>query len=342
MPSLSKSSLGTDETVSAVAIKNTGGNGNRRCSEELSTKKKTGLLYQMSAHKSGKFGFVSRNRPCPVCGKADWCTVADDNSAAICQRIESNRRMPKGGWLHRFESNEALPNISMTAPSPLPTKPKMSPEELADRQIRFLDAMAVSDYARLSEAQDVSPFTLRAFGVGQWFDFNKCIDEWTIPQRSLDGELSGFRTMCQTRKRDKRSITGSRSGAFFDRNFITRQAIQQSGYILVCEGFSDAMLAYDMGFETVIGRSNCVGELDQITNLVGNIQPEHLLIVPDADIPGRDGARELIRAIEDQGTETHISNISLPDGHDIRSWCVTETKKTEFTRFLHGRLRDEQ
>lgn len=292
----------------------------------------------MGAHKSGKFGFVSRNRPCPVCGKADWCTIADDNSAAICQRIESGKRMPKGGWLHRFESSESLPNISMTVPGSSPAKPKMSPEELADRQISFIGAMVQSDYARLAEAQDVSPFTLRSFGVGQWFDFNRCINEWTIPQRSLDGELSGFRTMCQTRKRDKRSITGSRSGAFFDRNQITRQAIEQSGYILICEGFSDGMIAYDLGFKTVIGRSNCVGELDQITNLVADIQPKHLLIVPDSDTPGREGAQELIREIEGRDTETHISIISLPDGHDIRSWCVTATKKTEFTRFLQGRI----
>ena len=305
----------------------------------MSTKnKKTGLLYQMSRYKSGKYGYVSRNRPCPVCGKTDWCTIADDNSAAICQRIESGKRMPKGGWLHRFESSESLPNIAMTVPKSSPAKPKLSPEELADRQISFTGAMSESDYARLAEAQSVSELTLRAFGVGQWFDFNKCINEWTIPQRTLDGELSGFRTMCQTRKRDKRSITGSRSGAFFERNQITRPAIEQSGYILVCEGFSDAMLAYDLGFKTVIGRSNCVGELDQITNLVADIQPKHLLIVPDADTPGRDGAQELIRAIENQGTQTTISNIGLPDGHDIRSWCVTANQKTEFTRFLHGRL----
>tara|TARA_R110000803_G_scaffold54536_3_gene111257 strand:+ start:2513 stop:3439 length:927 start_codon:yes stop_codon:yes gene_type:complete len=308
----------------------------------MSTKKKTGLLYQMSHYKSGKYGYVSRNRPCPVCGKADWCAVADDGSAAICQRVESRKRMPKGGYLHRFESNESLPNISMTVPKPKTAKPKMSPEELASRQIGFLNSITDIDYQVLAKAQGVSVGTLRYFGVGCHFSFDHASECYTIPQRSLDGELCGFRTMSKTPERDKRSITGSRSGAFFDRNQISRQAIEESNYLLICEGFSDAMLAYDLGFKTVIGRSNCVGELDQITNLVGNIQPKYLLIVPDADSPGRDGTQELIRAIEQTEANTEISNIGLPDGHDIRSWCVTEAKKKEFTRFLQGRINDGQ
>jgi len=31
---------------------------------------------------------VSRRQPCPICGKPDWCLMAEDGSAAICARIE--------------------------------------------------------------------------------------------------------------------------------------------------------------------------------------------------------------------------------------------------------------
>ena len=37
---------------------------------------------------SEKMQRVSRKTPCPVCGKPDWCLVAEDGTAAICQRIK--------------------------------------------------------------------------------------------------------------------------------------------------------------------------------------------------------------------------------------------------------------
>lgn len=44
---------------------------------------------------------VDRDEPCDVCGKPDWCTRADDGSAACCMRVESERPLKNGGWLHR-------------------------------------------------------------------------------------------------------------------------------------------------------------------------------------------------------------------------------------------------
>ena len=41
---------------------------------------------------------VSRSDPCPICGKPDWCVVAED--AVICARIESLKRCGEAGWLH--------------------------------------------------------------------------------------------------------------------------------------------------------------------------------------------------------------------------------------------------
>ena len=32
---------------------------------------------------------VTRNDPCPICGRGDWCLVAKDKSAAICPRTEA-------------------------------------------------------------------------------------------------------------------------------------------------------------------------------------------------------------------------------------------------------------
>ena len=43
---------------------------------------------------------VSKQRPCPVCGKPDWCLIARDGSAAICARIAegSVKQCGEAGW----------------------------------------------------------------------------------------------------------------------------------------------------------------------------------------------------------------------------------------------------
>ena len=51
---------------------------------------------------------VSRRRPCPVCQKPDWClfTGGDDApTAAICARVESDRRAGEAGWVHRLRDD---------------------------------------------------------------------------------------------------------------------------------------------------------------------------------------------------------------------------------------------
>src|SRR4051812_36138285 len=45
---------------------------------------------------------VSKATPCPVCEKPDWCLVARDRSAAICQRVKSDRECGQAGYLHRL------------------------------------------------------------------------------------------------------------------------------------------------------------------------------------------------------------------------------------------------
>src|SRR5947208_2902513 len=48
---------------------------------------------------------VSRDRPCPVCERPDWCLIAADGSAAICARAESPKRCGEAGWLHQLRDD---------------------------------------------------------------------------------------------------------------------------------------------------------------------------------------------------------------------------------------------
>lgn len=46
-----------------------------------------GLTAFLHSH-SDRMRRVSRTAPCPICGRADWCLISPDGSAAICPRVE--------------------------------------------------------------------------------------------------------------------------------------------------------------------------------------------------------------------------------------------------------------
>src|ERR1043166_10137373 len=43
---------------------------------------------------------VTKNRPCAICERPDWCTYAD--GVACCMRVKSDKELRNGGWLHRL------------------------------------------------------------------------------------------------------------------------------------------------------------------------------------------------------------------------------------------------
>ncbi len=65
---------------------------------------------------------VTKSNPCPICNRPDWCLIAADGSAAICQRVQdgSVKRAGDAGWLHvltediarRFEARSRRPRRS--------------------------------------------------------------------------------------------------------------------------------------------------------------------------------------------------------------------------------------
>lgn len=75
---------------------------------------------------------VSRQEPCPVCGKGDWCLVARDGSQALCMRRESARCGPAGGWLHPLVPGRIPPQAEVMV-SPVGSPRRVAPMEVLDQ-----------------------------------------------------------------------------------------------------------------------------------------------------------------------------------------------------------------
>lgn len=94
---------------------------------------------------------VSKARPCPVCGKADYCGVSADGGLAVCMRTQSAKESRNGGWVHRLHS--ALPPLPAPPPPPPPppAPARHQTVEHKDRVFRrLLGLLTLSDSHRRS------------------------------------------------------------------------------------------------------------------------------------------------------------------------------------------------
>ena len=259
----------------------------------------------------GRWVRVSPRRPCPVCGKPDWCGVAADGSAAACMRIETGsvRRLPNGAWLHRFGDGPQGPGPRRPSGGRLPVPPAAPPADavaeaakLGRLMGRYRRAVTPPQSDRLAAQLGLSSRRpLDALGVG-WSDFHP---GFALPARDHRGELVGI----QIRRDDgtKRLVRGSRQGLFLPGDLLRRPAPTP---LVICEGASDAAACLDLAYRhqrdacltapawRAVGRPNwaCGGE--ELLKLVQLLHPDgtaRVVVMADAEASGvgRRGAREL-------------------------------------------------
>lgn len=206
---------------------------------------------------------VSKANPCRVdgCGHVDWCTYTDDG-AACCMRIQSDKPMRNGGWLHK---------INASTPRPAPplrrtvAKPVNIDWNYRERQYTPPDGKVKA----LADKLGVSEYALNVLGVGWAWDRNA----WSFPMKDETGRTVGMRL----RNEDgaKWCVTGS-SNALFIPDIEPREVL----YIV--EGASDAAAGVDLGW-WVVGRPNCSACLEMILKYVARVKARQVVIVPDLD-----------------------------------------------------------
>ena len=252
---------------------------------------------------------VSRRRPCPICGRPDWCLVAEDGSAAICQRIESDHRVGDAGHLHRLQNNFHLPPRRYEKPKPRPKRQIDWNAEAKKYQRQLNDAGC----QYLANRLGISAATLRVMGVG-WCPSRSC---WTWPMRNADGRIVGIRT--REVSGEKKTDAGSDgSGLFFVREKLS------ANDLLICEGPTDTAALVDAGFESVVGKPSCTLGDKYVVEIIRRLQPSVVLLIPDADQPGLEGFSNLANEILNTGAmplERIDAVTPPPNVNDVREWA---------------------
>jgi len=240
--------------------------------------------------KTSEWMKCTKQTPCRICGKPDWCTYTED--AACCMRIESPIRARNGGWIHRL--NEKIP-VPMADPQKKRTDPGIAAKHSA-----MLSTTMPGKIAKLAERLGVSPLALASLGCAY-----VCNHTYAFPMRDEHGAVIGIRYRSDTAKWAE---SGSRAGLFYQPGEI-------HGAVIVCEGPTDTAAAMSLGFRAV-GRPSCRGQEQMLKNLISHNAGAEIVLCPDKDIPGMEGAQIFA---EKAGRPLRML---VPPCKDLRTWLI--------------------
>jgi hypothetical protein len=88
-------------------------------------------MLNQSAPRFSRLGRVNKKRPCPICGKDDWCTVSDDGNFLICARKSSGggngweyiKPTHNGGFLYKSYQTRSVTPIYYQSEKSFRTNP---------------------------------------------------------------------------------------------------------------------------------------------------------------------------------------------------------------------------
>jgi 5S rRNA maturation endonuclease (ribonuclease M5) len=269
----------------------------------------------MEAHMS--WVRVSSNKPCPVCGKTDWCSISEDGSACICPRTEkgSKKYIDGSGYLHILKETEDW-RIELARP-----EQKQLPEHnevLAIIARKMCKAITEEKLVDLAENLDISLASLKRLHLGYSFQQGA----YSFPMQRHKNRLIGIRMRNMDGK--KWAVKGSRQGLFIPSGLTGR------GGIVICEGPTDTGCLLDMEFDA-IGRPSCNSGTDLIKEVVSD---RHVAIMADCDGPGLDGAERLATSLRDCCRSV---TVAIPPAKDAREFVQQGATRRDFLELIKGK-----
>ncbi len=184
---------------------------------------------------------VTRSEPCPICEHPDWCARTTDGMAVYCMRVESDKPIESGGWIHRLD--EPLPPV----PAPKPVKKQRDWTDECWRM--YAHHRAGKKRRQVAKQLSVSVEALKILCVGIGWDWDhQEFSSW--PSRDHTGRCIGY-----VRRYDdgsKRTNRGGSAGVFYTANWS-----RHPGPVFIVEGGSD-VAACEKWRLSAIGRASNV------------------------------------------------------------------------------------
>ncbi len=246
---------------------------------------------------------VTREKPCPICGKQDNCSVSSDGALVWCGRVsEGAIRENKGGqFLHKGDREARPPTTSVKSPI-------KDMAEFANK----LFARGAGARTELAKVLGVPESTLYKLWVG-WTGRS-----WSFPERDARGQVVGI--SYRLPDGSKRQAKGGNRGLVYHRE------PKENETILVVEGASDVAACLGVGLYAIGRPSNRAG-VGLLAELLRKEKHKGKVIIigerdrkPDGKYPGREGAvATAARLSKALGRTIHWS--MPPEGFkDIRAW----------------------
>jgi putative DNA primase/helicase len=259
---------------------------------------------------------VSQDRPCPVCGKPDWCLVAPDGAAAICSRIESPRRAGEAGWLHRLAD-----------PTPPPARPAAAPTTDWPRlAATYAAALRPEGREKAAGMLGLPPDALDCLPLlGLRRDEKPaCL---TFPESDAAGRVIGLNRRYSDGS--KKAMPGSRRGLTLPTGWRDRP-----GPTFVVEGPTDTVALIAAGLSAV-GRPSNRGGVQMLAELFRDLPPDREIVIvgendrkPDGTWPGLDGADSVARGLAAALRRPVLRTLPPGEAKDVRAW-LTEAARGE-------------
>ena len=274
-----------------------------------------------------EMGPVSAKKRCPICKKPDWCLIAPDGSAAICQRTESAKRCGEAGWLHHLQVPE--PRATGNAK---PSTPSVG-SKLGNWQTeaeRFADKLAGLPASREALAERlVLPATaldaIPLLGIRNYTPGT--LAEFTIPETDAEGKITGIatRTEAMDKKVGKRFLAGGKRGLT-----LPAGSRERAGAAFIVEGPTDFLAMTAAGL-LAVGRPSCSGGGKHLSVFFAEWVGEIHIVgendrKPNDDWPGRDGARSLAKILAEKLGRPVKWTLPPDDVKDVREWLTAEAR----------------
>lgn len=241
---------------------------------------------------------VKPHRPCPICGKPDWCEYTADG-LIYCMRVPSNRPVRNGGWLHRRRPGfRPIPPPRKSSNSNSNGGPEIDWDKLHSECLAGTDPRGVRGLAQELGVDDASLEVLGAAWAGEHH-------AWAFPMRDAANRMIGMRLRNSNGR--KWAVRGSGQGLFIP------QVPAADSALWLCEGPTDTAAALSLGLYAV-GRPSCSACVGMTLALVQRRHFSRVVIVADSDGPGLAGADKLAESL----TVPYI--VWIPPAKDLREF----------------------